>query len=284
MTGIFPDDQPKGLSVKAFNRLAAFIEEQLGIRMPETKKIMLESRLNKRLRLHGYANYEEYLDFVFSNKNEGDELIHMIDAITTNKTDFFREPDHFELLTGRLLPQLLQRRPGRGLFSFWSAGCSTGEEPYTLAMVLAEFQAKQPGFDFHITASDISSQALQKAVNAVYASERVSMLSPAMKKKYLLRSRKAGRDEVRIKPELRQKVEFLRLNFMDQSYPFDGPFQVVFCRNVIIYFDRPTQEKILGRMCRYLQPGGIFLLGHSETLTGMDLPLHSLAPTVYERM
>ena len=151
-------------------------------------------------------------------------------------------------------------------------------------MVLAEFQAKQPGFDFHITASDISSQALQKAVNAVYASERVSMLSPAMKKKYLLRSRKAGRDEVRIKPELRQKVEFLRLNFMDQSYPFDGPFQVVFCRNVIIYFDRPTQEKILGRMCRYLQPGGIFLLGHSETLTGMDLPLHSLAPTVYERM
>ncbi|MBU0935578.1 MAG: protein-glutamate O-methyltransferase [Spirochaetes bacterium] len=274
----------KGLSPKAFARLSAFIEERLGIRMPETKKIMLESRLNKRLRVLGMQDYDQYLDFVFTNDTEGSELIHMIDAVTTNKTDFFREPDHFELLSGKLLPQLLNGRPSNSTLNFWSAGCSTGEEPYTLAIVLEEFREKHPGFNYFITASDISTQALSKAVNAVYDAERVAMIPASIKKKYLLRAKTSDKNEIRIKKELRQKIQFIRLNFMDHSYPFDGQFDVVFCRNVIIYFDRPTQEKILGRMCRYLQPGGFFLLGHSETLTGMNLPLKSLAPTVYEKI
>lgn len=285
MSNISIDPGPtKGLSAKSFARLAAFIEEQLGIRMPETKKIMLESRLNKRLRILGMADYESYLDYVFSNSDDGIELIHMIDAVTTNKTDFFREPDHFDLLTTRLLPALVAAKAPRPFLNFWSAGCSTGEEPYTLAIVLEEYRERHGGFDYHITASDISSQALNKAVNAVYDAERVSMVPLAVKRKYMLRSSRPNVEEIRIKKELRQKIDFIRLNFMDQTYPFEGQFDVVFCRNVIIYFDRPTQERLLGRMCRYLRYGGIFFLGHSETLTGMNLPLKSLAPTVYEKI
>jgi chemotaxis protein methyltransferase CheR len=271
-----------GISERSFRRLSAFIESELGIRMPDTKRIMLESRLQKRLRVLGLPDFDTYIDRVFSGDDA--ELIHMIDAVTTNKTDFFREPDHFDLLTNRLLPTAMAHNPGRKLFSFWSAGCATGEEPYTLAMVLEEFKLSHPSFDYHILASDISSQALQKAFNAVYDAEKVIPVPPGFKRKYLLRSKDASKVEVRIKKELRDKVEFIRLNFMDDRFPFDGKFDVIFCRNVIIYFDRPTQERILGHMCEYLRPGGNLILGHSETLTGMSMPLRSLAPTVYERL
>jgi chemotaxis protein methyltransferase CheR len=250
--------------------------------MPDTKRIMLESRLQKRLRVLGLPDFDTYIDRVFSGDDA--ELIHMIDAVTTNKTDFFREPDHFDLLTNRLLPDAMTYNPGRKLFSFWSAGCATGEEPYTLAMVLEEFKLSHPSFDYHILASDISSQALQKAFTAVYDAEKVVPVPPGFKRKYLLRSKDPSKVEVRIKKELREKVEFIRLNFMDDRFPFDGKFDVIFCRNVIIYFDRPTQERILGHMCEYLRPGGNLILGHSETLTGMSMPLRSLAPTVYERL
>jgi len=212
------------------------------------------------------------------------EIIHMIDAVTTNKTDFFREPDHFDVLASRLLPSLMARHPGRTGFAFWSAGCATGEEPYTLAMSLEEFKLGHKSFDYHIVASDISTRALDTAANAVYGIERVAPVPPSYRKKYMLRSRDPDRSEVRIKRELRDKVEFIRLNFMDEHFPFEGHFDVIFCRNVIIYFERPVQERILGRMCKYLSVGGALILGHSETLTGMDLPLVSLAPTVYERV
>ena len=271
-----------GISERSFRRLSAFIESELGIRMPDTKRIMLESRLQKRLRVLGLPDFDTYIDRVFSGDDA--EMILMIDAVTTNKTDFFREPDHFDLLTNRLLPNALTHNPGRSLYSFWSAGCATGEEPYTLAMVLEEFKLSHPGFDYHILASDISSQALQKAFNAVYDADKVVPVPPGFKRKYLLRSKDPSKVEVRIKKELRDKVEFIRLNFMDDRFPFDGKFDVIFCRNVIIYFDRPTQERILGHMCEYLRPGGNLILGHSETLTGMSMPLRSLAPTVYERL
>ncbi|OHD81182.1 MAG: chemotaxis protein CheR [Spirochaetes bacterium RIFOXYC1_FULL_54_7] len=271
-----------GISERGFRRLSAFIESELGIRMPDTKRIMLESRLQKRLRVLGLPDFETYIDRVFSGDDV--EMIHMIDAVTTNKTDFFREPDHFDILSNRLLPAAMTRNPGRSLFSFWSAGCATGEEPYTLAMVLEEFRSTYPGFDYHILASDISSQALQKAFMAVYDAEKVIPVPPGFKRKYLLRSKDPSKVDVRIKKELRDKVEFIRLNFMDDHFPFDGKFDVIFCRNVIIYFDRPTQERLLGHMCGYLRPGGNLILGHSETLTGMSLPLRSLAPTVYERL
>lgn len=271
-----------GISDRQFKRLSAFIEKELGIRMPDTKRVMLESRLQKRLRALGVLGFDEYIDRVFSGDDT--ELVHMIDVVTTNKTDFFREPDHFDILCSRLLPTARERRGGSGSFAFWSAGCATGEEPYTLAMVLEEYAASHPGFDYSIVASDISTQALETAINAVYHSDRVIPVPPSYKKKYLLRSKDPDKPEVRIKKCLRDKISFIRVNFMDDRYPFDGRFDVIFCRNVIIYFDRPTQERMLGHICGHLKSGGNLILGHSETLTGMALPLRGLAPTVYERL
>jgi chemotaxis protein methyltransferase CheR len=151
-------------------------------------------------------------------------------------------------------------------------------------MVLEEYRLAHPDFDYRIVASDISTRALDAASNAVYNIERVSPVPISYRKKYLLRSKDPKRTDVRIKKELRAKVEFIRLNFMDEHFPFEGYFDVIFCRNVIIYFDRETQERILGNMCRHLRSGGNLILGHSETLTGMSLPLRGLAPTVYERL
>lgn len=271
---------PSSLGDADFRRLAGFIESELGIRMPDTKRVMLESRLQKRIRHFGMSGFTEYVDFVFSPQGRESELINMIDAVTTNKTDFFREADHFEYLLESILPAAAARG---GTMSFWSAGCSTGEEPYTLAMVLEEFREANPRFSYRILASDLSTQVLDKAKAAVYDEEKAAPIPMSFKKKYLLRSKDPASGLVRIKPELRAKLSFARINFMDERYPIDGLFDVVFCRNVIIYFERPVQELILGRICRYVRPGGWLILGHSETLTGMDLPLRSVAPTIYSR-
>lgn len=272
-----------GLGDRTFKRLSAYIEAELGIRMPDTKRVMLESRLQKRLRVLGMPHYDAYLDYVFGPAGAG-ELVQMIDAVTTNKTDFFREPDHFEILTKRLIPALLDRNPDRRHLSIWSAGCATGEEPYTLAMVLEDHKQAEPGFDYNIVATDISTRALEKAQNAVYEAERVAAVPMSVKRRYMLRSKSPGEEQVRIKAVLRDKIQFFRLNLMDERYPFDGLFDVIFCRNVIIYFDRKTQEGLLSRMSGCLRQGGNLILGHSETLTGMSLPLRGIAPTIYERL
>jgi chemotaxis protein methyltransferase CheR len=270
------------LDDREFKRLSTFIERELGIRMPDTKRVMLESRLQKRLRLHGYTSYRDYVDYVFSDEGSRTEMINMIDAVTTNKTDFFREADHFEFLQLRILPQLVERANGQPL-RFWSAGCSTGEEPYTLAMVLADYGLKNPRMDYRILATDISTRVLDAASRAIYDLEKTKPIPLDLKKKYLLKSKDPERAEVRIRPELRSKVSFSRVNFMDDEYPVPKGFDTVFCRNVIIYFDRKTQERILGHLCDHIQSGGWLLIGHSETLTGMDLPLRSMAPTIYQR-
>ena len=262
--------------------MSSFIERELGIRMPVTKRVMLESRLQKRLRLHGFISYREYVDYVFSDQGSRTEMINMIDAVTTNKTDFFREADHFEFLQSRILPQLMERNTGQFL-RFWSAGCSSGEEPYTLAMVLEDYRSRGIRMDYRITATDISTRVLESAARAIYDIEKTNPIPFAFKKRYLLKSKDPDRAEVRIRPELRAKVEFTRVNFMDDTYPLSTGFDVVFCRNVIIYFDRKTQERILGHLCVHLRPGGWLMIGHSETLTGMALPLRSIAPTIYMR-
>lgn len=270
------------LDEREFRRLAAFIERELGIRMPDSKRVMLESRLQKRLRLHGLAGFREYVDYVFSEQGSRTEMINMIDAVTTNKTDFFREADHFDFLRSRILPRMAENGTGRVL-NFWSAGCSSGEEPYTLAMVLEDFRSGSPRTDFRILATDISTRVLEAAQRAIYDMEKAEPIPYEYKKRFLFRSKDPDRAEVRIRPELRSKVEFRRVNFMDDTYPVPSGFDTVFCRNVIIYFDRPTQERILGHICAHIRPGGWLFIGHSETLTGMDLPLRSAAPTIYQR-
>jgi len=209
-------------------------------------------------------------------------MINMIDAVTTNKTDFFRESDHFDFLQSRILPKLVEAYNGQPL-KFWSAGCSSGEEPYTLAMVLEDYRTRSARMDYRIIATDISTRVLEAASRAIYDLEKATPIPMEFKKRYLFKSKDPEREEVRIRPELRAKVDFTRVNFMDDSYPVPTGFDVVFCRNVIIYFDRKTQERILGHLCVHLRPKGWLLIGHSETLTGMDLPLRSIAPTIYIR-
>lgn len=251
--------------------------------MPEVKATMLEARLQKRLRALGLRNFTEYCDFLFSPEGLEKELVPMLDVVTTNKTDFFREPDHFEHLTQKVLPDWLKRHDGARL-SIWSAGCSTGEEPYTLAMVLAEFALNNPRFDFQILATDISTRVLEKAKAAIYAEAQVEPVPMDLKRKYLLRSKDRASATVRIVPELREKVRFRRLNFMDEDFGMRDQLDVIFCRNVIIYFDRPTQEKLLQRFHRQMKPGAFIFMGHSETLSGLNVPLVSVYPTVYRRL
>ena len=273
------------LSTREFNRLSEFIHTNYGIKMPVTKKTMLQARLQKRLRQLDLNSYSEYCDLVLTSEKETSEVINMIDVVTTNKTDFFREPAHFDYLNEMILPDLLhnkQRETFKKLL-IWSAGCSTGEEPYTLAMVLKEFAEKCPGFHFSILATDLSTTVLEKAKVGIYEAHKVEPVPMAFKKKYLLRSKNRQENLVRIAPELRSLVTFHRLNFMQPSFGLQKPVDIIFCRNVIIYFDRETQEKIVNRLSTYLKDGGYLFLGHSETLFGLDVPLKSIAPTIYKK-
>ena len=272
------------LSNEDFKRLSSFIFKEYGIKMPEVKKTMLQSRLHKRLRELNMTNYKDYVDFVFSKEGQGNEVIHMIDVVSTNKTDFFREPVHFDFLHSNVLPELLNgERPNR-LIKVWSAGCSSGEEPYTLAMSLSEYMLEHPGFDFSIFATDISSRILKSAVDAIYKENRVEMLPLQLKKRYLLKSKDRINPTVRIVPDLRRRVSFQRLNFMDSSYNVPENFDIIFCRNVLIYFDRETQEKVINKLCSKLKPDGFFFLGHSESITNFDVPLKQLKPTIFRKI
>ncbi len=275
------------LSDKDFRRLSEFIQDECGIRMPESKKVLLESRLQKRLRRLGLSSFSEYCDYLFSPRGIENEVIHMIDVVTTNKTDFYREPRHFEYLVRMALPELMTKY-GSGInknLMLWSAGCATGEEPYTLAMVLSEFAKKSPGLNFRylILATDISTRALEKARTGIYEEDRVAPVPPEMKKKYLLRGKNKSRGLVRIVPELRNLVKFRRLNFIEEDFNMREYMDIIFCRNVIIYFDRHTQEMLLNKFCRRLCAGGYLFIGHSETLNGLNLPLVQIEPTVYRK-
>lgn len=274
---------PKPMSMKMFLRFTNYINKDLGIKMTEAKKTMLQARLQKRLRTLGIESYAEYYDYVFSPQGLDDELPNMIDVITTNKTDFFREPKHFEYLTTHVLPELA-RHYGAGVnrkIMFWSAGCSTGEEPYTIAMVLSDFSIRFKGFQFGILATDISTKVLKEGMAGIYTHDKVEPVPLPMRKRYLLRSKDRQKDLVRVAPALRSAVRFQRLNFMDREYRVGDAIDIIFCRNVLIYFDRPTQEFVLNRLCRHLRPEGFLFTGHSETLNGLDVPLVPVTSTVY---
>ena len=274
------------LTTRDFERFSRLVYEQCGIRLPAHKQSMLEARLRKRLRALGLASFEEYAELIFSGREPEGELVKLIDVVTTNKTDFFREPAHFDFLVRTALPVLIES-DGIGLtrpLRIWSAGCSTGKEPYTLAMVLSEFREIHPDFRFEILGTDISTDVLDKAARGIYGEEKAEPIPPAMRRKYLLRARDPERRQVRVVPELRSLVSFRRLNFMDADYGMREPFDIIFCRNVLIYFDRPTQERLLARFAGYLESGRFLFLGHSETLLGLNLPLRQMAPSVYRKL
>jgi len=277
---------PKHMSGGEFKRLSDFIFNHCGIKMPPVKKIMLESRLQKRLRSLGMESYGEYCDYLFHSPDRENEYPHMIDCVTTNKTDFFREPVHFKFLSDKLLPEFVNTEGDSNdtmKFTVWSAGCSSGEEPYTLAMVLSDFASQHAGFQFSIIATDISNKVLDIARLAIYGEEQAANVPMQMKQKYLLRGKDRQNKLVRIAPKTRSHVQFKRVNLMDDKIMPRESIDVIFCRNVIIYFTRETQFELIGRLCTYLKAGGYLFLGHSENIHGFSLPLARVSSTIYRK-
>ena len=270
------------LSGRDYARLCELIYAQAGIHLGTEKRTMLEGRIKRRLKVLNLHSYSQYCGYLFGHEGLKDEIVHLIDVVTTNKTDFFRESGHFDFLIEKALPQLTERIAGRQ-FLIWSAGCSTGEEPYTMAIVLSEYALTHPGFRFRILATDISNPVLAKADLGVYTNDIVAPVTPALRRKYFMRSREPGSEKQRVVPELRRLIEFRRLNFMDADYGVSEKADAIFCRNVIIYFDRQTQERILQKLSNCLAPGGYMFVGHAETLHDMDLPLTPVAPALYRR-
>lgn len=284
---MLPDTPIKAtISQQLFARLSDLIYAESGIKMPLSKKTMLEARLTRRLRAIGLSTFDAYANYLFSPEGIANELVHMLDCVTTNKTEFFREPQHFEYLVEHVLPDLIQRT-GAGMrrpLMVWSAACSSGEEPYTLAMILDEFSQHIAGFKYQILGTDISTRVLEKAKSAIYTEEQTATVPDVLRRRYLMRSKDRNKELVRIVPELRALVKFRRLNFMDGDFGMREKMDIIFCRNVLIYFDRPTQTKVVNRLCEHLISGGYLFTGHSETLNGMPLPLEAVANTVSRRL
>ncbi len=272
------------LSDSDFERLGSLIYRLSGIKMPASKKVMAEARIKKRLKALNMTSFSEYVNFVFSPKGSGTEILHVLDVISTNKTDFFREPFHFNYLTDVVLSDYLKKNSSLQ-YKIWSAGCSSGEEVYTLAIVLSEFSQKNREFDFSIFGTDISTAILDLATKGVYAESRLHPgVNQALIRKYFMMCKDQALKTCRVVPEIRQKTRFARLNFMDDNYCIAEKFDAIFCRNVLIYFDRSTQEKVVQKLCNYLKPGGYLFHGHSESLIGMDLPLKNIKPTIFQKI
>jgi chemotaxis protein methyltransferase CheR len=272
------------LAPRDFKRLSELIHATSGLKMPPTKQTMLEGRLRRRLAALGVGSLHDYVETLFRLTAEDfdQEVIHLIDLATTNKTDFFREPSHFAFLAATALPEMLQE--GRRRVALWSAAASTGAEAYTLAMVMEEFRREHGGPAYSILGTDICTEVLQEAAAARYPAAMIEPVPLALRRRYLLASREPHAKEVRIAPGLRANVAFARLNLMDERYPVPRDMDVIFCRNILIYFDKPTQQKVLQRLCRHLRPGGYLMLGHSESVVGVELPLKTLVNTVFQRI
>jgi len=269
------------LSDRLFQKFSDLVYQECGINLHEGKKALLQARLNKRLRVTNFPSYESYFQYLTSEKNN-DELIQFLDCISTNLTYFFREIQHFEIF-GQLLPKLLAEKKKKRdhRLRIWSAGCSTGEEPYSLAMFVLPHLDELPECDFRILATDISTRALTVATRGIYSKEKTEKVPDALRKRYFLpHSQRNGAQEFEVAPILKRIVSFRRLNLQD-TYPFKGPFDYIFCRNVMIYFDKATQEKLVQKMAGYLSPGGYLFVGHSESLMGLRHSLTYVCPAVY---
>ncbi len=278
-----PAGPEEPLSDKNFAALVEFIHETCGIKITPKKRTMLDGRLRRRMRSLGISNINDYCRFLFDERHHAcnSEVVHFIDAITTNKTDFFREAGHFNFIEANVLPA--SAASGQRKIRVWSAACSTGAEAYTIAMILEEFRRNVRDLDYSILATDISTEVLDKAIVGCFPEAMIEPIPEALRRRYVLVSRDQTCREFRVVPSLRSKVAFTQLNLMDDNYPFDTDFDMIFCRNVLIYFERPTQAQVLTKLCRHLRHGGHLFLGHSESISGLNLALTPLATTIYQR-
>lgn len=270
----------KNMSHKTFNKFKNYIESNIGITIPDTKKIMVESRLLKRLRALNYDNYEDYSKYFFSVEGELNEVPRFVECITTNKTDFFREVDHFNFLTNHVYPELVGRGDVKEL-KLWSAASSIGEEAYTMAMVTDNYLNTFPGVNYKILATDISERVLEVGRKAIYPIGDIDPVPLDMRKKYCLKSRDRENQTFRIDKELRKCVSFKKFNLKEKSYNVRKLYHVIFLRNVMIYFNKEMQRHILMNLYRHLHPDGYLFLGHSENLPDNTLPFRRIGASIY---
>jgi chemotaxis protein methyltransferase CheR len=264
------------MDTATFERFRQVVYDRSGITLGPSKEALVASRVGKRMRSLGLHEYGEYLDYVLQDR-AGDEMVQLLDAISTNVTSFFREPDHFTFLSEVVKGWLTQ---GQRRFRIWSAAASTGEEPYTLAMTLCE-ALQEPGVDARILGTDISTRVLQACAAGVYGATKLRGVPADLRQKYFDRCDDGGQECFAVKPRLAGMVSFSRLNLSTPPFPMRGPFDVVFCRNVMIYFDAEVRRRLLLEICRLLRPGGYLMVGHAESLTGMLLGLKVVKPSIY---
>jgi chemotaxis protein methyltransferase CheR len=265
---------------KDFERVTKLVGERTGIVLSSAKKQMVYSRLARRLRALGLQEFSKYLKMVQDDVNG--ELVNFVNAMTTNLTAFFREPHHFEYLANTTLPRVMKEKARSRQIRIWSAGCSTGEEPYTIAQVVREVIPAGSGWDIQILATDLDSNVLRTAANGVYTEERVSGISPKRLRRWFMKGKGGNSGMVRVKNELRDLITFQQLNLME-SWPIKGPFDIIFCRNVVIYFNKDTQRKLVSRYADMMTSDANLFLGHSESLFKVSDRFKLIGNTIYQR-
>jgi len=275
-------EEAAGLSVSAalYAKFQKLIYQETGIWLGDSKTALLCGRLSRRLRALQMQTLDEYYDLV-TLPEQDEERVAMIDAITTNETRFFRDPRHFEFLEQRIISRW--RAENRKTIRLWSAGCATGEEPYSLAMLLARHLPREQGWNVSILATDISSRVLKHAGIGIYSISKSGDIPPALLKDWMLKGIAKQAGHMKVMPEIQEMVRFHKLNLALGPYPPDGQFDVIFCRNVLIYFDLQSKKKTVERLTRCLASDGFLFVGQAENLSSMNTELRSLAPAIYAR-
>jgi chemotaxis protein methyltransferase CheR len=269
----------KQLSDEEFEMLRGVVYRETGIKLSDLKRSLLQSRLLRRLRNLGLYEFSDYIEYLREHYN--DEIINFINAITTNKTEFFRENQHFEYLNDIVFPEIEKQKKSK--IRIWSAGCSTGEEAYSIAITSGEYFTNRI-HDIKILATDIDTQVLEKGFSGTYSLDQVSGMHPDIVKKYFAKGANENDGMYKVKDTTKNLIVFKRLNLLDQTYPMKGKFDIIFCRNVVIYFDKATQKKLFERFYDYLQDDGYLFVGHSENLSGITDKFRHLGKTVYKKV
>lgn len=272
------------ISDEQFEFLAKYLSTKYGLRIPPEKRILLESRLISRVNHLKMESISDYLDHVFKSKDANQEYLFFVEQITTHKTFFFREQYQFDYLS-KILPEYVRTKGANHTINVWSAGCSTGEEVYTLGMVLNEMRLEIPNLDFRITGTDVSVPSLKRAAKGLYSILESENIPEKLKVKYFVNQMTShGPAIVFTNRDVTAKIRLGVLNLNKKQYNLPPTFDFIFCRNVIIYFDAKTRNEVLERMVEKIRPGGLLFLGHSETALGTTLPLKSIQPTIYQRI